>query len=58
MDVVLFFDTYKDGASTSKRAGMRKAVWENRSVDLQIKIEKIFCEIFISFQTQKPALLQ
>jgi len=34
MDVVLFFDTYKDGTSTSKSTGMRKVVWESRSVDL------------------------
>ena len=58
MDIVLFFDTYiKDGTSTSKSTGVRKNVWESRSVDLQIESEKIFCEIFTSFQTQKTALL-
>ena len=47
----------KDGASTSKRVGVRKAVWESRSVDLQIESEKLL-QIFGFFQKQKPALLQ
>ena len=58
MDVVLFFNTFSNGVSTSKSTGVRKTVWESRSVDLQIKSEKIFCEIFTSFQTQNSALLQ
>ena len=56
-DIVLSFDTYSNGASISKRAGMRKAVWESRSVDLQIESEKLL-QIFSFFQKQKPALLQ
>ena len=56
-DIVLSFDTYSNGASTSKRAGMRKAVWAGRSVDLQIKNEKLL-ENFNFFQKQKPVLLQ
>jgi len=40
-DIVLSFDTYSNGVSTSKRAGMRKAVWVGKSVDLQIKNEKL-----------------
>ena len=56
-DIVLSFDTYSNGASTSKRAGMRKAVWVGRSVDLQIKNEKLL-ENFNFFQKQKPVLLQ
>ena len=54
---MLFFDTYKDGASTSKSTGVRKVVWESRSVDLQIESEKLL-QIFGFFQKQKPALLQ
>ena len=56
-DIVLSFDTYSNGASTSKRAGMRKAVWVGRSVDLQIKNEKLL-QNFNFFQKQKPVLLQ
>ena len=56
-DIVLSFDTYSNGASTSKRAGMRKAVWVGRSVDPQIKKEKLL-QNFNFFQKQKPVLLQ
>ena len=56
-DIVLSFDTYSNGVSTSKRAGMRKAVWVGKSVDLQIKNEKLL-QNFNFFQKQKPVLLQ
>ena len=56
-DIVPSFDTYSNGASTSKRAGMRKAVWVGKSVDLQIKNEKLL-QNFNFFQKQKPVLLQ
>ena len=56
-DIVLSFDTYSNGASISKRAGMRKAVWVGKSVDLQIKNEKLL-QNFNFFQKQKPILLQ
>ena len=54
---MLSFDTYSNGASTSKRAGMRKAVWVGKSVDLQIKNEKLL-QNFNFFQKQKSVLLQ
>jgi len=54
---VLSFDTYSNEASISKRAGMRKGVWESRSVDLQIKNERLL-QNFNFFQKQKPILLQ
>ena len=47
----------KDRTSTSKSTGVRKTVWESRSVDLQIESEKLL-QIFTFFQKQKPALLQ
>jgi len=56
MDVVLFFDTL-GMALLQKSRGVRKTVWESRSVDLQIESEKLL-QIFSFFQKQKPALLQ
>ena len=56
-NIVPSFDTYLNGASTSKRAGMRKAVWVGKSVDLQIKNERLL-QNFNFFQKQKPVLLQ
>ena len=56
-DIVLSFDTYSNGASTSKSTGVRKTVWESKSVDLQIKNEKLL-QNFNFFQKQKPVLLQ
>tara|TARA_B100000929_G_C15311017_1_gene353865 strand:+ start:358 stop:669 length:312 start_codon:yes stop_codon:yes gene_type:complete len=54
-DIVLSFDTYSNGASTSKRAGMRKAVWVGKSVDLQIKNEKLL-QNFNFFSKTKTCL--
>ena len=56
-DIVLSFDTCSNGASTSKKVRMKKAVWVGRSVDLQIKNEKLL-QNFNFFQKQKPVLLQ
>ena len=56
-DIVLSFDTCSNGASTSKRAGMKKVVWVSRSVDLQSKSEELL-QNFNFFQKQKPVLLQ
>ena len=56
MDVVLFFDTL-EMALLQKSRGVRKAVWVDKSVDLQIKNEKLL-QNFNFFQKQKPVLLQ
>ena len=55
MDAVLFFNTFSNGSSTSKSTGVRKTVWERRSVDLQIESEKLL-QIFSFFTKTKNRL--